>query len=587
MTAASAAADEPMAVQPDGKIVLAGHTWPEAGALARLLPDGSLDPDFGNGGFVVDHRLPGFRALALQPDGDIVGAAVGGFQLARYLPNGTPDPSFAGGDIGGSDEPDQVHFIYGEYGPAAVSVRPDGDIVVGGTHRVNGGGATDGLVRAYDASGRLLESIGHVPLPGGSVSAATLHDFLEESDGSFIGGGSSYTGEPPHEIRPLLARFVPGSGTDFDPAFGGGAGLVSPPFPSRPGFHKNRLTALAASGGKLLAAGEAAGTFLLARFNSDGSLDSSFGGDGFIAPKIQGPADAAGKRSSEEASTWANDLGVTADGGLVVGGGTSQWSEWTMSRDIALHCTDCPQPILARFDIGGHIDPGFGDGGLLHLMKPDGGAFVGEIEQVIPLAGGKLLVEGRLPSQRTTSTPFVARLNADGSYDPSFGEGGLATPTFPCTDQPSRLLRRSGCIPTQRLRLRLRRAGIRDRYPALSLNVRPSLRWAAIHTVTLTLPKSLRLTRRFRSKLRMSTPGVRSAVKLHVIEPRRGGRSTSLVIHGFDQAPRVRLILPFGSLRATGARIQRRRLAFRVGVEFVDARWGTGIEGQTILRRAG
>lgn len=575
-----------MVIQPDGKIVLAGRTSPQAGAVARLLPDGSPDPSFGEGGFIVDRRLPGFRALALQPDGNIVAAAVGGFQLARYLHNGVPDPEFAGGGIGGSIEPDQFHSFYGGYGPAAVMVRPDGSIVVGGTRRVSGGGAAEALIRAYDPSGQLLGTIGRIPQPGGPVSEARLSDLLEGSDGAFFGVGSNYAAEEPFETRPLLARFVPGSGADFDPGFGAGAGLVLSSFPTRAG-HSNRLNALVESGGRLLAAGRAAGTLLLVRFNADGTLDSGFGDGGFVAPKIEGSPDAAVFDGAYQGpNTWANDLDITTDGDMVVGGGTSQWSEWRASKN-GLYCTDCPQPVLARFDAAGRLDADFGSGGLLRLARPDGGVFPGEIDRVIALAGGRLLVGGLLPAERTGLVPFVARLNADGSYDRGFGEGGLATPEFPCTEQAARSLRRSGCIPSQRLRLRIRRTGPRDRHPALAMSVRSSLDWAAVHRVTLTLPWHLRLTPRFRPRLKLSTPGARRTVKARVIRPIRGVRPTSLVIEGFRQAPRVRLLLRRGSLGIVGTRPRRRLPVFPVQVEFFDTRWGDRLfEKQTVLRRA-
>ena len=83
-----------LVLQPDGKIVLVGSP-PYGGnmALARYLPDGSLDPTFGSGGIVVGP--PGTaNAVALQADGDIVVAGSGAnfmFTLARFLPDGSPD----------------------------------------------------------------------------------------------------------------------------------------------------------------------------------------------------------------------------------------------------------------------------------------------------------------------------------------------------------------------------------------------------------------------------------------------------------------------------------------------------------------
>lgn len=108
-----------LAIQPDGKLVLAGTAGIGnriAFALARYLPDGSLDPTFGTGGKVTTHfrgspsvassgSFAGAfaRALAVQPDGKLVAAGaedIGdrpAFALGRYLPNGSMDPAFGVG----------------------------------------------------------------------------------------------------------------------------------------------------------------------------------------------------------------------------------------------------------------------------------------------------------------------------------------------------------------------------------------------------------------------------------------------------------------------------------------------------------
>ena len=92
---------EAVAVQPNGKIVVAGLAAKVAGslsdfALARFLPDGTLDPTFGSGGTTVN---PGFgvaNGLALTPGGGILlaGDSGGDFLLLAYRPDGTPNPNF-------------------------------------------------------------------------------------------------------------------------------------------------------------------------------------------------------------------------------------------------------------------------------------------------------------------------------------------------------------------------------------------------------------------------------------------------------------------------------------------------------------
>jgi uncharacterized delta-60 repeat protein len=73
-------------------------------ALARYLPNGSPDRSFGKDGRVIsDFGWRGVLALGLQPDGKLVAAGaqeIGGrpaFALARYLPDGSMDPAFGAG----------------------------------------------------------------------------------------------------------------------------------------------------------------------------------------------------------------------------------------------------------------------------------------------------------------------------------------------------------------------------------------------------------------------------------------------------------------------------------------------------------
>ena len=133
-----------VAIQPDGKIVLAGSWCGFAAdcntgtfALSRFNPDGSLDTVFGSGGRALVAFPNGWaRAtdVAIQPDGKIVAAGWrndddgvndADFALIRLEPDGDLDPSFSGDGkvmttFGGSD------------GGEAVTIQGDGKIVVAG-----------------------------------------------------------------------------------------------------------------------------------------------------------------------------------------------------------------------------------------------------------------------------------------------------------------------------------------------------------------------------------------------------------------------------------------------------------------------
>jgi uncharacterized delta-60 repeat protein len=129
---------EDLALQPDGKIVVAGQSGGDF-VVARYLANGMLDSSFNGNGLATTNfgGIDRATAVTLQPDGKIVAAGftvagpTGSTQfagLARYLPNGLPDPTF--GDDGkvlidfGGDRGNRAN---------ALALQPDGKIVVAGT----------------------------------------------------------------------------------------------------------------------------------------------------------------------------------------------------------------------------------------------------------------------------------------------------------------------------------------------------------------------------------------------------------------------------------------------------------------------
>jgi uncharacterized delta-60 repeat protein len=202
--------DEPYAValQPDGRIVLGGTSNTGGGfgrifgadnlALARYLPNGLLDPGFGQAGKVVvdaGSMQESIRALALQHDGAIVAAGRtngekrGDVLLARFLTNGAEDPTFGGAKKGLAID----DFGTAEEGLTAVTLAPDGTIVAGGiaAPRPNG----DLAVFRYDRQGHLDRSFGQ----GGYATADfgqrddRLRGLALQPDGKAVAVGSSET----------------------------------------------------------------------------------------------------------------------------------------------------------------------------------------------------------------------------------------------------------------------------------------------------------------------------------------------------------------------------------------------------------
>jgi uncharacterized delta-60 repeat protein len=318
-------------IQPDSKIIDAGAATAGRGSvmsLVRYNADGSLDSTFGSSGKEVSNiGAGGWDAAALYPvsgtanDGKIVEAGGGG--VARFNPNGSIDKSF--GNKGLATVP---------YTIAGVVVQPDGKVVVAGDN-----GSAFELTR-FNANGTLDTTFGSggtatLAIAGG-VYAETL---VLQADGKLVVGGES--GGPGLNFD--LARFNT-NGT-LDTSFGSG-GAVTGSFGSDDVGHV-RLALYPTTGtdtadaGKLVAVcgingnagGTGSGQVGLARFNADGTLDSSFGTSGEVVTPFP--------NSSFQA--WATAL--QSDGKIVVAGSTNLSGQWDSS--------------LLRYNTNGSLDTTF------------------------------------------------------------------------------------------------------------------------------------------------------------------------------------------------------------------------------------
>jgi uncharacterized delta-60 repeat protein len=159
----------PLAVQPDGKIVVLGTA--SNAVVARFTSVGAFDDTFGGTGLVTAGcgSGGGGGGLALQPDGKIL-AAVGGCAF-RYLPDGSPDPDFGTAGI----------VTLPGWDVDALALQADGGIVIAGE---NGGSFAVGHVLA---DGTVDMGFGHAGIATNPLSTSLIAaDVAVQPDGKIV-----------------------------------------------------------------------------------------------------------------------------------------------------------------------------------------------------------------------------------------------------------------------------------------------------------------------------------------------------------------------------------------------------------------
>ncbi len=318
-------------------------------------------------------------AVALQQDGDVVvaGNVQAGvhqaFFITRYTPDGKLDARFGrGGRVVA-----QLGTV--DVGLALV-IQPDGRIILGG--QVDGAFALvrflpDGSLDATFGAGGVVErSFDH--------ATALVKAIVVTPDGVILATGGMGGGDYP--VAEYLADGSP------DPAFGHD-GLVR----IHVGQGGDANAVAVQPDGRIVLAGESGHhgfpSFAVARLGPDGSLDHSFAGNGVALTRIAYRAVASG-------------VVVQADGKIVLAGESD--------GDIA----------LARYTQTGHLDPGFGRRGIVRTsLGPGSDGAMGIVLQ----PDGRLVVAGRTEYVDVRWAFALARYDADGTLDATFGDGGIVT----------------------------------------------------------------------------------------------------------------------------------------------------------------
>ena len=335
-----------IAIQDDGKIVAAGYSFnyfstpQKVFALTRYNINGSLDNTFHSDGIVttsIGTSSSQANGIAIQTDGKIVAAGGNGpsFALTRYNTNGSLDNTFHSDGI--------VTTSIGTSGSRAngIAIQADGKIVAAGTGSIN--------------------------------NIVSLSDFT-------------------------LTRYNTNGSSD---ATFGTAGIVTTSI-TDDGYSSANAVAIQADG-KIVVAGsstiyEGYNNYVdytsLIRYNTNGSLDSSFDTDGIVTPSI-------GINSA------ANSIVIQADGKILVAGSSDSLGSNTFT--------------LSRYNTNGSLDTTFDTDGIVSTSS----GILGEQLAVTLQANGKIVAAGCSSLDLNNCNIGVTRFNTNGSLDYTFGTAGI------------------------------------------------------------------------------------------------------------------------------------------------------------------
>lgn len=315
-----------MAILPNGKIIAAGFVG-DSGvsfALAKYNQDGSRDTSFGSGG-LVQTGMNGnseIHGVAIQPDGKIIVAGFNrnDFALARYNPNGSLDTTF--GVLGIVTTPVGTS-------PSAraetISIQPDGKIIAAGYCQNT---MRDMALVRYNADGTLDNSFGtNGKVITSNPTGSAINKIKIQTDGKIFavgslqttGGGSSY----------IIARFE--TGGDLDISFGT-QGKVTTPISGVDMAYDIAIQ----TDGRYVVVGNAGSNFGVVRYNTDGSLDTSFGTTGIVTINLH-------------TSSSATGVAIQPDGKIIVAGMVLGSSEYDFG--------------VVRYTANGVLDTSFGTDG--------------------------------------------------------------------------------------------------------------------------------------------------------------------------------------------------------------------------------
>jgi len=328
------------------------------------------------------------------------------FALARYNTDGSPDLGFgSGGQVRTAFFDDAVYSQ-----AQSLAVQGDGKIVVAGNAYNQSLLSSVFAVVRYNPDGSLDSGFGS----GGKAAASFLatascpwrsddygNSVVLDGNGKIVVAGYSDCSTVNYVTQTYtfdVARFNT-DGT-LDSTFGASGRVVTA---LGSGVDGAGYSAAVQSDGKIVVGGDAfnqsgfprSTDMALVRYNSDGSLDTGFGAGGKVITSFE--------VSSVHADSNLRSLALQVDGKIVAGG----------------------DQALVRYNNDGSLDSGFGDGGTFRTAF-DTGLLYSNISSLAVRSDGKIVVGGSAGNDMFVDLA-LARFNSDGSLDTGFGSGGWVT----------------------------------------------------------------------------------------------------------------------------------------------------------------
>jgi uncharacterized delta-60 repeat protein len=387
-------------VQADGKILLCGQIENSSvyyGFIIRLNADGSLDATFNTNGKTINETIDGFDKISLQADGKIV---VGGNKnsdvaLARYNANGTLDTTFDtdGMVFSTTAATSSRNFI-------DLDIQTDGKIVV--LSEFNSG-SQDFRVLRYSSNGALDTTFGN----NGSITTDIGNvefpkSIVVQSDGKILVGGTTYSST---FENPFIARY--NSSGLLDNTFNSNGRRIY----SLTGATYNKMSNLAVQAdGKILfyckSFISSSPKILLVRLNSSSSFDTTFDSDGIAI--ATSPSNFTGNNAK---------LRIQADGKYTLFTTIQSTVNSVSNNDI----------LGMRFNTSGTLDTTFDSDGILTLAYFSLNDNFGDFNCV----GNSIILSGNTQENVILGKIAVAKLTSTAGFDTTFDTDGKLFFTFP------------------------------------------------------------------------------------------------------------------------------------------------------------